>query len=458
MVAGLSGGAGKTVVSLGLCRAWKRAGLSVRPFKKGPDYIDAGWLGLAAGVPPTNLDPYFFEAPTLRALFQYRMRDGDIAVLEGNRGLFDGHDVHGACASSLLARHLECPVILVIDCTKMTRTVAAIIQGVQRFEEGLQLAGVICNRTAGDRHRQALRQAIEAYTDVPILGMLPKIKENPIPERHMGLTSMREQDGAEAALDSLADLMERHLDLPAIQAIAQQAAPWGQAPELIWPGDRGEGEKPLARIGYIHDAALWFYYEENLEALERAGARLVPLSLLDPSPWPDIHGLYLGGGFPEQLAEQLAANTAVRQRVRMLAEMGLPIYAECGGFMYLAKALMVEGQPHPMAGVFPVRTELTAKPAGLGYVEVEVVAENPFLPKGLVFRGHEFHYSQCLAGDGAELNLGLKMKKGEGMLAGYDGLMHKNVMASYTHLHALAVPDWAPRFVQAAVAARRKSA
>ncbi|WP_034606646.1 cobyrinate a,c-diamide synthase [Megalodesulfovibrio gigas] len=455
MIAGLSGGAGKTLVSLGLCRAWTRAGLTVRPFKKGPDYIDAGWLGLATGLPPTNLDPFFLSPEQLQALFQYRLQEGELAVVEGNRGLFDGHDVEGACASSRLARTLDCPVVLVIDATKMTRTIAAIIQGVQRFEEGMQLAGVICNRTAGDRHRDSLRQAIEQYTDVPIMGMLPKIKQNPIPERHMGLMSMREQEGAEAALDAIADIIERHLDLDRLRTVAQEASAWHPVPELVWPGDRGPGERPVARIGYVRDAALWFYYEENLEALRRAGAKLVPLSLLDPAPWPEIHGLYLGGGFPEALAEQLAANAPVRQRVRMLAEMGVPIFAECGGFMYLANSLRINGKDYPMAGVFPVHTELSSHPVGLGYVQAEVVAENPFLPLGTTFHGHEFHYSRCVAADGAVLTLGLRLHKGEGMLAGYDGLLYKNVMASYTHTHALALPDWAPRFVQAAMATRR---
>ena len=457
MIAGLSGGAGKTVVSLGLCRAWKRAGLVVRPFKKGPDYIDAGWLGMAAGLPPTNLDPFFLTPAQLQALFQQRLQEGELAVVEGNRGLFDGHDAEGTCASSQLARTLDCPVVLVIDATKMTRTVAAIVQGVQRFEDGLRLAGVVCNRTAGERHRAALRQAIEGYTDVPVIGMLPKIKDNPIPERHMGLMSMREQDGADSALDGIADIIERHLDLDRLQALARTAPPWRPVPELTWPGDRGPNERPVVRIGYVRDAALWFYYEENLEALQRAGAKLVPLSLLDPAPWPDIHGLYLGGGFPEELADRLAANTAIRQRVRMLAEMGLPIYAECGGFMYLARTLRANGKEYPMAGVFPVHTELTSHPVGLGYVQAEVVAENPFLPVGATFRGHEFHYSRCVAVDGAVLTLGLKLHKGEGMLAGYDGLLHKNVMASYTHTHAMALPEWAPRFVKAAMAARRQA-
>lgn len=454
MLTGLSGGSGKTFVTLGACRAWQREGQMVRPFKKGPDYIDAGWLAMAARASCTNIDPFFLDAHICRALFQERMLDGDIACIEGNRGLFDGYDLEGTYASSRLAMTLDCPVVVVIDATKMSRTIAAILQGIQQFEDGFQLAGVICNRTAGQRHRTALRQAIEHYTDIPILGMLPKIKNNPIPERHMGLTSMREQDGSDTILDDLADMVSQDVDLKALRDIALSAAPWQPTPPLAWPGDRGKS-KPVVRIGYVRDAAFWFYYDENLEALRRAGAKLVPVSLLERAEWPELHGLYLGGGFPEEFAEQLAGNNTIRQRVRMLAEMGLPIYAECGGFMYLAKTLVVCGKAHPMAGVFPVRTELCERPVGLGYVDAEVVAESPFFPAGLRFRAHEFHYSKCLAEDGSILTLGLKLHKGTGMLANHDGLLYKNVMASYTHIHALGVPQWAPWFVAAAMDARR---
>lgn len=449
MIAGLSGGAGKTLVSLGLARAWSRSGRRLRAFKKGPDYIDAAWLGLAARRDATNLDPFFLSQDQLRALFAWRCQDHDLALLEGNRGLFDGMDLHGSCASSTLARTLAMPLAVVIDATKMTRTAAAIVKGIQTFEENLPLAGVICNRTAGERHRAALRQTIEHHTGVPVLGMLPKIKDNPIPERHMGLTSLHERQGVDAILDQLADLVSQHLDLPALEAAAQAAPDFPAAPPLVWPGeDAPPARKP--RIGVVRDAALWFYYEENLEALRRAGAELVTVSLLDAAPWPEIQGLYLGGGFPEEFAEALAANATVRQRVRTLAEMGLPIHAECGGFMYLAEQLVVCGRRHPMAGVFPVSTELCGRPQGLGYVEARVVAANPFLPDGLRFKGHEFHYSRCVPNDGAALTLALKLDKGEGMLVSHDGLVHKNTFAAYTHLHALAVPDWAPRFVAAA--------
>ncbi len=449
ILAGLSGGSGKTIASLGLCRALVQKGLSVRPFKKGPDYIDAAWLGLAARADCSNLDPFLLPREVLAALFADKSQGFDLAVIEGNRGLFDGKDVDGSCSTAELARWLDCPAILVLDCTKMTRTAAAVVAGCRHFEAGLRLGGVILNRTAGARHRAILRQAIETYTDVPVLGMLPKISENPIPERHMGLVSDQEHAGREAALDAVGRLAAECLDLDAIQALARSAAPLVRPDIRLWPEAAPGLEPPV--IGYVRDAALWFYYPENLEALERAGARLVRLSLLDSAPWPEIHGLYLGGGFPETQAEALSANTAVRERVRGLVQAGLPLYAECGGFMYLCRALEQGGRSFPMAGVLPLRTTLCPRPQGLGYVEARVERDNPFHPKGSLLRGHEFHYSACLAPDPAEPgDFALHMERGQGLQAGRDGLVTGNAWAGYIHIHALGEPHWAPNFVAAA--------
>jgi len=447
VVTGLSGGAGKTINSLGLARAWAEDGLAVAPFKKGPDYIDAVWLGLAANRPCSNLDPYFMSPETIRSLFAYRAEGADVAVIEGNRGLFDGMDVDGSCSTAELSRQLGAPVLLSMDCTKMTRTAAAVVAGLARFEDGVRLGGVVLNRTAGPRHRSQIIQAIERYTDVPVLGCLPKISPDPIPERHMGLISNREYEGQEEILANLARIMRENCDLTRIRALAESAGPLaGVAP--LYP------EPPRAQdvvIGYVRDAALWFYYEENLEALARAGAKLVELSLLSHEAWPEIHGLYLGGGFPETLAEDLAAHSDMGRRVRALSEAGLPIYAECGGFMFLTESVTWNGQTWPMAGVIPVRTDLCRKPHGLGYVRAEVTADNPFHPTGSVLQGHEFHYSQCLSEAPAEtLPMTLNMERGTGMIGGLDGYLVRNTFACYTHIHALGTPWWAENFVRAA--------
>lgn len=449
--AGLSGGTGKTIVSLAVARALRRSGSTVAAFKKGPDYIDAKWLGLAAGGPCSNLDPYFHSSEIIRSIFFHKSRNADVSVIEGNRGLFDGVDEYGSCSTAQLARKLNAPVVLAIDCTKMTRTTAAIIKGCVEFEPGLSLAGVILNRTAGKRHRSVLRKSIETHTDVPVLGMLPKIASNPIPERHMGLMSDQEYDGA-THLDALADLAEEWLDMDAILSAAEAAPDFGPVPDPLFPG------KPVARqvrIGYVHDAALWFYYPENLEALEHAGAELVRLSLLSGEPWPDIDGLYLGGGFPEVFAAEIAANRAVLDHLRVLSESGLPIYAECGGFMVLCDTLEIDGAAHAMAGVFPVSTTFCPRPQGLGYTEAEVLLENPFFEFGSRIQGHEFHYSLCVSDAAPLVSNVLKMHRGKGNAIGHDGFLKDNTMAGYNHIHALAVPGWAERFV--ASATRRKN-
>lgn len=427
-------------------------GLDVRPFKKGPDYIDAQWLGLAARKPASNLDPFFLPPERLRALFWTRARGADLALVEGNRGLFDGLDAEGSCSSAELARVLHLPVILALDCTKMTRTAAAVVKGVAEFEPGLRLAGVVLGRTAGERHRAVLRQAIERYTDVPVLGALPKISPDPIPERHMGLISDREFSGQEEVLDNLARIMRECLDLSRILAAARTAPP---APAKVPPLWDGPAAPARVDIGYVRDAALWFYYPENLEALTHAGARLHEISLLSPDPWPELDGLYLGGGFPETQAEGLNANPGLA-RLRELHGRGLPIYAECGGFMVLCRSLETPGGELPMAGVLPVRTTLCERPQGLGYVEAEVVADTPFHPLGARFKGHEFHYSHCVAPEGTALPLTLRLSRGSGMAEGGDGYLLGNTFASYTHLHALACPWWAERFVAAAAAFRKK--
>ncbi|MCJ2164323.1 MULTISPECIES: cobyrinate a,c-diamide synthase [unclassified Pseudodesulfovibrio] len=446
LLAGLSGGTGKTIVSLALVRAFSRAGKTVAPFKKGPDYIDAQWLGLAADRPCSNLDPFFHTRDGIRSVFFHKSLGAGISIIEGNRGLFDGMDEHGTCSSAELARMLEAPVILVIDCTKMTRTTAAIVKGCAAFEPGLNLAGVILNRTAGERHRSVLQKSLEAHTDIPVLGMLPKIGNNPIPERHMGLMSDQEYDGS-THLDALADMAEEWLDLDAVEQVARSAPDFGPNPPTIFPGLAAEKS---VRIGYVHDAALWFYYPENLEALEHAGAELVRLSILSDEPWPEIDGLYLGGGFPEVFAERIADNRSILDKLRSLSEAGLPIYAECGGFMVLCDSLEMDGSAHRMAGIFPLGTSFCPRPQGLGYTEGVVVEDTVFFPKGARLLGHEFHYSMCVSENAARLHRGLKMVRGQGSAHGHDGFIYKNTWAGYNHIHALAIPGWAENFVHAA--------
>ncbi len=447
VLAGLSGGSGKTIVSLGVCRAAADAGIRVRPFKKGPDYIDAHWLALAAKASVSNLDPFLFSQERIQALFHTRMQDHDLAIVEGNRGLFDGKDVDGTCSTAELARMLEAPVVLVVDCTKATRTMAAIVMGCQMFDPELDLRGVILNRVAGSRHESIVRSSIEKYTDLNVLGALPKMANNPIPERHMGLISDQEFSQTELAFARLSSFVREYLDLPAIFSAADSSRSVSCPDTKLFPDPVPGG---CVTIGYVRDASLWFYYQENLEALETAGASLVPLSLCDDRPWPAIDGLYMGGGFPETLAEKLSVNEVLRKRVRSMSRSGMPIYAECGGFMYLCRELEYLGRMFPMAGIFPVSTTFCRKPQGLGYVQGQVTEANPFYPLGTPLVGHEFHYSRSLPDDPAQLIPCLNLQRGQGVCAHMDMLVSRNTMAGYTHMHAFSNPEWANRFVEAA--------
>lgn len=450
VLAGLSGGTGKTIVTLGLCRAFKNLGKKVKPFKKGPDYIDARWLGLASGNFATNLDPFLMSVDKLKALFLEKGAGADISIVEGNRGLFDGKDVQGSCSTAELARLINAPVILAIDCTKMTRTVAAIVAGCKAFEEGFNLAGVILNRTAGERHRNILQKSIEAYTDVPVLGMLPKLNENPIPERHMGLVSNTEYGPQDESLDILGKMVKDCIDLDKVFEIALSSGEIPENKESLWSEiELVTDEKPV--IGVVRDKALWFYYEENFEALTKAGAKIVEVSLVSDDEWPELDGLYLGGGFPETLAVELSSNVFIRDHVHSLADSGLPIYAECGGFMYLGDDVEYEGKKYPMSGVLPLSTCLCAKPQGLGYTLGKIILENSFFPVGTEIVGHEFHYSLCVSRTEPNPAYGLKLNRGKGLANGYDGMIKNNVYAGYNHIHALGAPCWAGNFVKAAL-------
>lgn len=482
IVSGLSGGAGKTMLSLGLARSFTRLGHTTRAFKKGPDYIDAAWLAKAARAPQANLDPFFTPGHSLVELFKEAAHGYSLAIIEGNRGLFDGLDLEGSCSTAEVARLLSTPVLLSIDCTKMTRTVAAMVKGCLSFEENLRIGGVLLNRTGNERHRNMVRRAVEDLCGVPVMGVLPRMASPFIIERHMGLAGMDECERTESLLDSLADFVEQHADISAILSLAETAPDFDAStsstslPSSISSHPTvslAEGsaqaceELPLQAvrapvIGYVLDAAFWFYYQENLDALQRAGATLTPLSLLSDKRWPEIDGLYIGGGLPELHADALSANNAMREHVASLSRAGLPIYAECGGFMYLARELRTDTGRFAMAGVFDLAIHFYSTPRGLGYVEAESVSSSPYHPAGSRFRGHEFHFSgieeqtpppgSSMTIDSASMHL--QLFKGQGMAGDtsgkrFDGLLYRQTFASYLHIYAPAVPHWAPKFVDA---------
>ena len=465
VIAGLRGGAGKTTVSLGLISAWRERGLSIVPYKKGPDYIDAGWLSSAAGRPCYNLDPFLISKEKILYSFQGHFNNADCAVIEGNRGLYDGLDSAGTYSTAELAKMLKAPVVLVMDCTKMTRTAAAVLLGIQKFDRKVDIAGVVLNQIAGARHEKIIRDTIDKYCRVPVLGALPKLKTNLLSERHMGLTPFQEHAEVEEALSRAGDIARQYIDLDSVLEIAR-----GAAPIQTVPGDRRSGSSrmkktgpqttaadPIVKIGVIRDSAFQFYYPENFEELEKRGAELVEISAMEEKELPDIDALYIGGGFPETNAIALAKNTAFKKSLQNAVEGGLPVYAECGGLMYLGKALVLENKKYPMSGIFPLTFSLEKKPQAHGYTVVEISAENPFYPLGTVLKGHEFHYSKVFdreIKDGTHFSF--LMKRGQGIIDKMDGLCYKNVLATYTHLHALGSPEWADGLVRQAYSYKKK--
>ncbi len=421
------------------------------PFKKGPDYIDAAWLSKAAGRACRNLDLFFFSPAAAIKSFLQATGDADIALIEGNRGLYDGMDPEGSYSSGELAKLLKAPVLLVLDATKTTRTAAAQVLGCQTLDPEVPLEGVVLNRVAGGRHESVLRESIEGICGIPVLGAIPRLPHDLFPERHLGLVPPQETEGAEAPLEVARETAERYLDLDGILALAHGAPKTTKNHEGIdlTVAKEGRGE-PKVRIGVFQDAAFQFYYPENLEGLAAAGAELVDISPLQDASLPDVHALYLGGGFPETLALGLSENRPFLDSLRDAAKDGLPIYAECGGAVYLGESLHYEGRSYPLAGILPVEYGFQGKPRGHGYTILETVGENPFFRVGENIRGHEFHYTFLLSPEAGDLEFAFRVHRGYGFDGHHDGLCLGNVLASYTHIHALGTVDWAPSLVRAA--------
>lgn len=453
VIAGLCGGSGKSVISVGLAAALTEQGTRIAPFKKGPDYIDAGWLQLAAHHPCYNLDPYLMTAETIRHSFRQNAAGSDIALVEGNRGLFDGVNAAGSYSTAELAAILELPVTLVVDCTKTTRTVAALLLGCQQMGSDIKIAGVVLNRIGSARHQRIIRQAVEEYTDITVLGAMPRQRHDIFPQRHIGITPCPEFTGANTALANLAKTVRESIDLEKVIALSAPIAP--PPPTGLysqWHNPTGD----TVTIGIIKDAAFQFYYPENLQALELCGARLLEINALSAQELPDLDGLYIGGGFPENSVQALSDNVSFRKSLKQRIEQGLPVYAECGGLLYLGRAMEVENGSYPLADIFPFNFRMEKRPQAHGYTALTATAANPVYPEGTAIKGHEFRYSKVIDWQSTDSNFAFTMQRGVGFANDGDGLVYKNVLALYTHIHALSTPEWAPRFID--LARRHKNA
>ncbi len=420
------------------------------PFKKGPDYIDAAWLAMASGRPCYNLDPYLMGPEQILASYARRTETAAGAVVEGNRGLFDGVDEHGTYSTAELAKLLGLPVVVVLDVTKTTRTAAAMVLGLRALDPELPIAGVVLNQVGNARHESVLRRSVEQYGGVEVLGALPRFGDLGLPERHLGLVPPPESRDVKGILERAAEAVSRHVDVEGLWELAEKHT--RGIPQVHLYRARRQTSRRRARLGVVRDAAFHFYYPENLEALAEAGLELVEIDAIRDSGLPDLQGLYIGGGFPEMFASALADNQGLRREIRSLAFDGLPVYAECGGLMYLGEGIRAGGKAYPMVGALPLWTEFTERPQGHGYTLLEAVAENPFVQKGDLLKGHEFHYSRVLSLEESEVGFAFAVKRGKGLDGGRDGILKKNVLATYSHLHAVSREDWAWRVAECAVA------
>ncbi|CAA6806950.1 MAG: Cobyrinic acid A,C-diamide synthase [uncultured Thiotrichaceae bacterium] len=478
---------GKTTLSIGLCAALRDRQLHVQPFKKGPDYIDPLWLSAASGHACHNLDFNTMSHEEIIHTVQHYGQHADISLIEANKGLYDGISLDGSDNNAAVAKLIGAPVILVIDTRGITRGIAPLLMGYQQFDHGVNIAGVILNRVGGARHAGKLRESVEYYTDLKVLGAVQNNSEMEIEERHLGLMPSNESGESGKQIMRIRDLVAEQVDLEGVLGVAgrQHSVARPPSPTLPPQGEEGsftsesitqeklrssvppfdsaqgtarhttqklsrdEAQLMKVRIGICQDPAFGFYYPGDIEALQQAGAEIIPINTLTDSVLPAIDGLFIGGGFPETQMHQLSANESMRQSIHAAIENGLPTYAECGGLMYLSRSLQWHDEPVDMVGIIPGDASMHKKPQGRGYVKLQETADMPW-PGGStkqIINAHEFHYS-ALENLTVKGRFAYRMLRGTGIDGEYDGWVYKNLLASYTHIRHTRQFLWAHRFVE----------
>jgi cobyrinic acid a,c-diamide synthase len=444
VVAGTASGVGKTTVVVALARALRARGLRVALFKCGPDYLDPTYHARAVDAPSQNLDGWMMGRDAVQATFADASRGADVAIVEGVMGLFDGASPTGEEGSTAeVAKWLDAPVALVVDAGGMARSIAALAQGFVSYDPALRVAAVIANQVGSRGHLDLLRAA---QRTPPVVGGFPRDPGHAFPERHLGLRTAEEATVPAALLDHWGAQAESWLGVDTLLAIARGAAPMPRATLAERPAT-----PRTCRIGLARDAAFHFYYADNLRRLEELGAELVPFSPVDDAALPQVDGLYLGGGYPELFADRLAANASMREAVRAFAEAEGPVYAECGGLMYLTRGIvMADGSRWPMVGLVPAEAQMRDRLQALGYVEVETQARSILGPAGTRFRGHQFRYSELSPPpDPSSIEHVYSLRKRRGNETTREGYGAKNVVASYVHAHWASNPSVPAELVRA---------
>ncbi len=437
---------GKTSLSIGLSAAMRERGLVVQPFKKGPDYIDPLWLSATCDRPCLNLDFYTMQQPEIEQGFACAMQGADLGIIEGNMGLYDGQDIEGSDCNAALAKLLGSPVILVIDAKGMARSIAPLILGYQAFDPKLNIAGVILNKVGGSRHEANLRKVIEYHTDVAVVGVVHNDPRLIIEERHLGLMPSNEAHAAQEKIKSLGQAVASQVDLDMILEIAASASP----PTALEPGPESiSATREPVRIGYTRDRAFGFYYPGDLQALRENGAELVPIDTINDQTLPEVDGLFLGGGFPETAMEELEANSNLRQEILDFIENDGPVYAECGGLMYLARSISWGGKTCSMVGAIAGDVVMHERPQGRGYVSLRETSNVPWPGESdelSEIAAHEFHYS-ALENLNSDLVYAYDVLRGTGIDGEHDGIVYKNLLANYTHMRDVIGNHWTRRFL-----------
>ena len=446
VIAGARSGVGKTTITTGIMGALARRGLKVQPFKCGPDYIDPSYHRMACGVASRNLDTWLLSKNTVLECFGRANVGRDVAVVEGVMGLYDGHaNLTEEGSTAEVAKLLRAPVVLIVDAAKVARSIAAEVLGYQQFDPDVNIVGVILNGVGSPRHLEFCQPPIEEATGLPVVGYMPRRDDLRAPERHLGLVPIVEGPVAKEWLDSLVAQIEESIDLDKLLELAAQADTPSVLPSIYPPLALSKKTK----IAVAMDKAFSFYYQDSLDLLEAWGAEIVPFSpLADGGLPPGIGGVYLGGGFPEIFAAELAENKAMFESIRDAGSAKIPIYAECGGLMYLGSFMTdFDGNRHEMVGLLPVESSMEKSRLTLGYREVKALADGPLLSEGQTVRGHEFHYSNVphiADGEGHDTSAAYEVVSQDGRL---EGIRRGSVWASYIHLHLGSHPGMARRWV-----------
>ena len=434
---------GKTVLSTGICAALHNQGMRVQTFKKGPDYIDPMWLASSSWRNCYNLDFWTQTDEEIISMFEKQTRDADIGLIEGNKGLHDGLAEDGHDSNAALAKLLKTPVILILDTRGTIRGVAPLVLGYQQFDPVVNIAGVILNFVGGERHAAKLINVMERFTDIPVLGTVYRNKKLELAERYLGLMPSNEDRLASQRIVNISKIIADQVDLDHIATIAGSAPP--PPPSLDKPA--ADVQNYGLRIAYAKDEAFGFYYADDLDTFSQLGVQLLPFDTLHDSGLPEVNALFIGGGFPEKSMHKLAANTPMKQAVRDVIEKGMPVYAECGGLMYLCNAIRFESERCAMVGIIDAECEMHEKPAGRGYTMLQkntrhLWSSTPQQP----IPGHEFHYS-TLTNIADRYNYSFEVRRGFGVNGRNDGIRYKNLLACYTHQRNTERNQWIPDFL-----------